>query len=83
MEGVRRHDELRRPTAVVPDGARLKATGKARTMVADEDAAFGELVWTEATAGRTPLECEARSATDSYRVRRLLAHWVEEGALAA
>jgi len=83
MEGVRRHDELRRAAAVVPDGVRLKATGKPRTTVPDEDSDFETLLWTEVAAGRTALECEARIATDSYRVRRLLAHWVEEGALAA
>ena len=83
MEGVRRHDEFRRAAAVVPDGAQLKATGKPRTNVPDEDPEFGARLWTEVAAGRTPLECEGRIATDSYRVRRLLAHWVEEGALAA
>ena len=83
MEGVRRHDEFRRAAAVVPDGARLKATGKPRTTIPDEDPDFATLIWTEVAAGGTPLDCEARIATDSYRVRRLLAHWVEEGALAA
>jgi uncharacterized protein DUF4388 len=83
MEGVRRHDEFRRAAAVVPDGARLKPTGKPRTIVPDEDPTFGTPLWAEVEAGRTPLECEARIAADSYRVRRLLAHWVEEGALAA
>jgi hypothetical protein len=83
MEGVRRHDEFRRAAAVVPDGARLTPTGKPRTVVPDEDPAFAAPLWAEIEAGRTPLECEARLAADSYRVRRLLAHWVEEGALAA
>jgi hypothetical protein len=83
MEGVRRHDELRRATAVVPDGARLKGTGKPGTLPADEQAEFAKQVWNEALAGRTPLDCESRIVADSYRVRRLLAHWVEEGALAA
>lgn len=83
MEGVRRHDEFRRAAAVVPDGARLKPTGKPRTIVPDEDPAFGPPLWTEVESGRTPQECEARIPADSYRVRRLLAHWVEEGALAA
>jgi len=27
--------------------------------------------------------CEAAIATDGYRTRRLLAHWLEEGSLAA
>jgi hypothetical protein len=83
MEGVRRHDELRRAAAVVPDGARLKVTGQPWTDIPDEDPGFAKRIWAEVEAGRTPLECEAQSAADSYRARRLLAHWVEEGALAA
>jgi hypothetical protein len=32
-------------------------------------------------SGSNPAQCEESSAVDSYRVRRLLAHWVEEEAL--
>jgi uncharacterized protein DUF4388 len=82
LEGVRRHDEFKRAAALVPDGAPVKATGQPSTAPPDEDEDFIHLVWGKAAAGTTAAACEASIATDSYRVRRLLAHWVEEGALA-
>jgi hypothetical protein len=32
-------------------------------------------------SGATPSQCEADFFVDSYRVYRLLAHWLEEGSL--
>ncbi|HVR69948.1 MAG TPA: DUF4388 domain-containing protein [Vicinamibacteria bacterium] len=81
MEGVRRYDEFQRAAAVVADGARLTATGDPHTSPEDEDPDFTTLVWNQATSGRTPSECEAETSVDPYRVRRLVARWVEEGAL--
>ena len=40
-----------------------------------------QALWERASQGATPLDCEAVVATDSYRIRRVLAHWVERGAL--
>lgn len=83
LEGLRRHDELRQASALVADEARLQATGAARTPLegeANED--LVETVWAMATAGTAPRRCETEVPVDAYRVRRLLAHWVEEGALA-
>jgi hypothetical protein len=82
MEGVRRHDEFRRAAAIVPDAARLKQAGKP-TVPRSENRELATRIWKEVVAGHTPVECEARIPTDSYRVRSLLAHWVEDGALAA
>jgi hypothetical protein len=82
IEGVRRHDELKRAVALVPDTARLEATDKPYTTPGDEDPDFSMLVWKAVAAGKTPLEIEAGISTDAYRVRRLLAHWADEGALA-
>lgn len=81
LEGVRRHDELKRAAALVPDQASLEPTGAAWTPLPDEDEDFIHLLWTTAASGTTPARCEAVTRTDSYRSRRLLAHWVEEGAL--
>jgi hypothetical protein len=81
MEGVRRHAELQRAAAVVADRARLKATGQPHTSPDDEDPDFTTLVWNQVLSGRTPRECEAATSVDPYRVRRLVARWVEEGAL--
>jgi hypothetical protein len=83
MEGVRRHDEYKRAAAVVPDGTRLKPTDKPRTPITGEDPHFQTLVWSEVSSGKTPRQCEEAIATDAYRVRRLVAQWVEEGTLQA
>jgi len=83
MEAMRRYDELQRATALVPDGA-LLSVGAAKPTVPTEES-DGELVretWKRVRSGATPRECEQAASTDRYRIRRLLAHWVEEGALA-
>ena len=68
----------------MPDGTRLEKTGTKPSRLADEeDMEFIRAVWTRATSGATPEQCEKEATTDSYRVRRLLAHWVEAGALQA
>lgn len=81
LEGVRRHDEFKVAAAVAPDGMALKPTGKPHTPLAEEDPAFAGHVWEQASGGKTPLQCEAVIKADAYRVRRLIAHWMEEGAL--
>jgi hypothetical protein len=83
LEGVRRHDEFKRAAALVPDGVMLRPTGAPSTPLSDEDEDFIRLVWTKTASVSTAVECEAGIATDAYRVRRLLAHWFEEGSLAA
>lgn len=83
LEGVRRHDEFKRAAALVPDDAVIEPTGSASTPLPEEDADFIRLVWTTAAKGTTVAACEAAIHTDSYRTRRLLAHWVEEGSLKA
>jgi hypothetical protein len=82
LEGARRYDEFKRAAAVVPDGSRLKPTGRAHGLLADEDEDLASMVWKEIGSGKTAEECEDAVPIDAYRVRRLAAHWVEEGALA-
>jgi hypothetical protein len=82
MEGVRRHDEFTRAATLVADNARLKATGKPHTGVSDEDPDFATYIWGEVVKAKDVHACEASISSDSYRIRRLMAHWVEEGALA-
>jgi hypothetical protein len=83
LEGVRRHDEFKRAAALAADSLNLKPTGVVGTPLPDEDPDFVHLVWKQMEKGATPLACEAAIATDGYRTRRLLAHWLEEGSLAA
>ena len=81
LEGVRRHDELKIAATLVPDNAVLSPTGAAWKSLEDENPQFAAQVWETITAGITPAACESQWAADTYRIRRLLAHWVEQGAL--
>jgi len=61
----------------------LTASDIVPTPAQDEtNEALVESVWTAALAGTPPREIESQVPVDAYRVRRLLGHWVEEGALA-
>ena len=82
LEGMRRYDELQRAAALIPDGARLRSTGSKPTRLPQEaDPNLLSAVWTRVAQGATAAECETVAATDAFRVRRLLVHWVEEGSL--
>jgi Domain of unknown function (DUF4388) len=84
LEGCRRHDELQRVTALVPDDMRLAKTAVKPTPHEDEsDPALVRDVWVKVVTGAPVAECERAVASDSYRVRRLIAHWLEQGALVA
>ncbi|HET7747434.1 MAG TPA: DUF4388 domain-containing protein, partial [Vicinamibacteria bacterium] len=81
MEGLRRHDEFRRAAAVVPDGARLKPTGKKPSLPQGSDATLSKSIWGTTATGKPIEACEAQMKTDAYTVRRLAAHWVEDGSM--
>jgi hypothetical protein len=82
LEGVRRHDELQRIIAFVPDDMVLDKTNtKPSPPEEEKDPAFIREVWLKAAAGTPVSEWERELATDPYRVRRLVAHWLEQGAL--
>jgi hypothetical protein len=82
LEGARRYDELKEAEVIVPHEMRLRPTGNARSIpVGEKDVALVQSVWMRAESGATALECEESSLVDSYRIRRLLSHWVGEGAM--
>jgi hypothetical protein len=82
MEAMRRYDELQESAALVPDSVFLVPTGQKPTAHAGEkDGSFLQALWERATGGGTPLDFEETVVSDSYRIRRVLAHWVEQGAL--
>jgi len=84
LEGMRRYDEFQQARAVVPDDVLLKPTSVKPTPHPDErDGILVNGLWTAVFKGATPLQCESTVAADCYRIRRLLAHWVDNGALAA
>ena len=83
LEALRRYDEFQLARALAPDDGVFKPTGKKPTaMEGESDVAFLRELWGRATSGIPPLECERALAVDSYRVRRLFAHWLETGVLA-
>jgi hypothetical protein len=82
VEGMRRYDGYLRATALVPDGASFKPTETVATPHPQE--ADGELfqdLWHKVSAGATAAEAEAAILKDPFRIRRLIAHWLEQGAL--
>ena len=82
LEAMRRYDELQEAEALVPDASRFVKTDVAPTpLEGEKDGSFLQAVWERASQGGTALDCEAAVASDSYRIRRALAHWVEGGAL--
>jgi hypothetical protein len=82
FEGTRRYDEFQQACALVPDYACLRATGtKPTPPPEEEDQSLMRTIWKRAGSGAPALECEADLPVDSYRARRMLAHWVEEGSL--
>jgi hypothetical protein len=82
LEGMRRNDELQRFIALVPDEMTLAKTSVKPTPHAEEaDPALVREVWIKASSGANIADCERQLATDSFRVRRLVAHWIEQGAL--
>jgi hypothetical protein len=82
MEGMRRHDELQRARALVPDHAYLRPTGTRPTPPPNEqDGAFVRELWTVVRGGASPAQCAQQVVADAYRIRNSLAHWLTEGVL--
>lgn len=82
LEGLRRYDEFQLASAIVPDDTMLKPTEVKPSAHKDEtDGILVKDLWTAVGPGVTPRQCEAVVAADSYRIRRMLVHWVEQGSL--
>ncbi|HSS44798.1 MAG TPA: DUF4388 domain-containing protein, partial [Thermoanaerobaculia bacterium] len=82
LEGMRRYDEFQQAAALVPDEAFLKGTSvKATPHPGEKDGILVKDLWSRVSQGATPRDCEAEIRADAYRIRRLLAYWLEEGAL--
>ncbi|HEV2064564.1 MAG TPA: DUF4388 domain-containing protein [Thermoanaerobaculia bacterium] len=84
LEGLRRYDEFQLASAIVPDDMLLKpADVKPTAHKGEKDGILVKDLWTAMSPGATPREAEAVVAADSYRIRRMLVHWVEQGSLVA
>ncbi len=82
FEAMRRYDEFRQARVLVPDHVTFEVSGIRPTSHPDEkDVNLWRIVWSKVRSGATALECEEGVPADSYRIRRLLVHWTEEGAL--
>jgi hypothetical protein len=82
LEAMRRYDEFQEAQLLVPDDVKLERTGvNATPPPGEKDGSFLQALWERASQGATPVDCEAAVVTDSYRIRKTLAHWVEQGAL--
>jgi hypothetical protein len=82
LEGMRRYDELQRCSALVPDDGVFKQTGSQPSAEPEEpDAGFQQAVFSKAVSGLSARAIEAAVVADSFRFRRLLARWVEDGSL--
>jgi uncharacterized protein DUF4388 len=84
LEGMRRSDELQRMMALVPDSMTLSKTSmKPVPHEEEKDPTLVREVWMKAISGAPVGELERLINTDAYRVRRLVTHWLEQGALVA
>lgn len=82
LEGIRRYDEVQQTKAIVPDDARLIARAARPAALPDEkDGLLFRNLWMAVQKGATVAQCDAVVAADSYRSRRLLAHWVQQGVI--
>jgi Domain of unknown function (DUF4388) len=82
FEGIRRHDEYRQLVLFVPDDLMLRATATKPTPDPEEtDPSIVRDIWVKASSGARLGDWEQQIAVAGYRVRRLVARWLEEGAL--
>jgi hypothetical protein len=81
-EARRRLDELRVARALVPDDAAFAGGPNRPTApLGEADADLMRRLWGDLRQGVTPLGCEEALGVGALRVRRILAHWLVEGAL--
>jgi hypothetical protein len=84
LEAMRRYDEVEDAAALIPDDASLKVLQQQPLPLPDEkDGLFFRNLWAEVTKGASPQKCDEVLAVDSYRVRRLLVHWLRLGIIEA
>ncbi len=83
FEGMRRRDEFERLRLLVPDESLLEPSGGEPTLPIDErGSSFGNRLWAAIeNGGQTAAALETTDLADPYRIRKLLAHWIEVGNL--
>lgn len=82
LEALRRYDELRSARALVPPDTGLAPTDvKPAHDAREKDPKVIREVWLKAASGEPPASWEEQIRVDSYRIWRLIAHWIKTGAL--
>lgn len=82
LEGIRRYDEVQQTKGIVPDDAKLIVKAAAPLPLPEEkDGLLFRNLWMAVQKGATAAECDAVAAVDIYRIRKLLAHWVQHGVI--
>jgi hypothetical protein len=82
LEGARRHDEYQRAPRDRPRRPAPRARRHSRRASGGRgERKFAAGVWDRASKGLTPDACEHEIEIDPFRVRRLYAWWIEQGAL--
>lgn len=84
LEGLRRNDELQSMRALVPDEARIKAKApKPIPLPGEKDGLFFRDLWMAVQNETKPVDLEISIVMDAYRIRRMLAHWLENNIIEA
>jgi Domain of unknown function (DUF4388) len=84
LEAMRRYDEVEDASVLIPDDAPLKVLQSQPVPLSmEKDGLFFRDLWAEVVKGATPQKCDEALSVDSYRVRRLLLHWLQSGVIEA
>ena len=82
LEGMSRYDELQQMRAQIPEDVRFVLKSVRPTCHPDEkDGLLFRDVWTAIQNNATPLQLESAVLTDSFRIYRLLSHWISSDAI--
>jgi hypothetical protein len=82
IEGMRRWEELQLTQALAPDEVAFRPTGSRPTRHPQEDdPQFLRELWVRASSGQPLRAWESEIRADSWRIRRIVARWVEDESL--
>jgi hypothetical protein len=83
VEAARRADEYLQLRSMLPDGARLAVVPGVQPTPPDgeKDGEMIRYVWLALKREASPAGCEEQVEREPYRLRRLLVHWLDQGAI--
>ncbi len=84
LEGLRRHDELRRlETLIAADAVLVPSGGDPTEIPGEADTALVRTLWRTVATGSTMSDCEPTVRVDAYRAWAVVGRWIESGVLRA